>query len=119
MITALPPRYLIVDFFVSGGAMIKFLIISYVNLLIIGFLQLVLRILLGKKGAAGALVLYLFICVLKFMAGRPFIQPFILDTAYYRWKWIAAPRTVINYGLCVLIVIGLAYLPYRQDRKIR
>lgn len=73
----------------------------------------------GEKGAAGALVLYLFICVLKFMAGRPFIQPFILDTAYYRWKWIAAPRTVINYGLCVLIVIGLAYLPYRQDRKIR
>ena len=106
-------------FFVSCGAMIKFLIISYVNLLIIGFLQLVLRILLGKKGAAGALVLYLFICVLKFMAGRPFIQPFILDTAYYRWKWIAAPRTVINYGLCVLIVIGLSYLPYRQDRKIR
>ena len=86
-------------FFVSCGAMIKFLIISYVNLLIIGFLQLVLRILLGKKGAAGALVLYLFICVLKFMAGRPFIQPFILDTAYYRWKWIAAPRTVINYAL--------------------
>lgn len=33
--------------------MIKFLIISYVNLLIIGFLQLVLRILLGKKAQQG------------------------------------------------------------------
>ena len=119
MITGVASAVFDRGFFVSCGAMIKFLITSYVNLLIIGFLQLVLRILLGKKGAAGALVLYLFICVLKFMAGRPFIQPFILDTAYYRWKWIAAPRTVINYGLCVLIVIGLAYLPYRQDRKIR
>ncbi len=119
MITGVASAVFDRGFFVSCGAMIKFLITSYVNLLIIGFLQLVLRILLGKKGAAGALVLYLVICVLKFMAGRPFIQPFILDTAYYRWKWIAAPRTVINYGLCVLIVIGLAYLPYRQDRKIR
>lgn len=106
-------------FCVSTGALIKFLGISYINLLIVGFIQLTVRLLAGKKIAVIAVTCYIFISLIQYLIQfYRLITPFVLNTAYNRWKDVMTLGTLENYIACGVLLLVLAYLPCKKDRKV-
>lgn len=106
-------------FFVSTGAMIKFLVISYINLLIVAFLQLTVRLFAGKRNAVIAVSSYIFISMIQYeIQIYRVITPFVLNTAYFRWKNVITLSTLLNYIVCGVFLLLLAYLSCRKDRKV-
>ena len=105
-------------FIVSTGALIKFLIISYVNLIIVACTQLTITLLAGKRNAVIIVSTYILVSMTLHIMQIYTITPFILNTAYFRWKKVITAETLLSYIVCMVIVLILAYLPCKKDRRV-
>ena len=106
-------------FLVSTGALIKFLVISYINLLIVAFFQMAVRLLAGKKNAVIVVSSYIFISMIQYeIQIYRGITPFILHTAYFMWRDVITSRTFLNYLVCGILLFLLVYFSCKKDRKV-
>lgn len=104
--------------FVSFPARIKFFIFSYINLFILQYLLLVLRMLYGKWIALIAACCCIVGSFLQAFAGGLYLTPLILNTAYYRGKTLLTDRTAVSYLLCFMVLAFFTVLSVKKDKTV-
>lgn len=103
---------------VSFEARIKFFLLSYINLFILYYLQLVTRILYGKWIALVVVCSCVFLSIGQILMRYGKVTPFIFCTAYWNRQTILSLTTVISYIICIVFVVVLSILSLKKDRAI-
>lgn len=105
--------------FVSFQTRVKFFIFSYLNLFILNYMLIVLRMLYGKWVSLIAACSCIFISIIQLITNnRLMITPFIFNSAYYRGKMILTVQTFFSYLLCFILIAFITFLSMKKDKTV-
>lgn len=103
---------------VSERALLKFIVFNTINLSILTYVQLLTRMAFGKVISMLLTCSCVFLSVINTMCRVRFINPFMFNTAYMRWKDIKSYRVVMSYVMCAGILVLATYL-LRKNKDVQ